>query len=92
MTNYVKGRAAEYRTMRVLEAAGYRCSRSASSKGLWDVVGLSGTDVVLCQVKAGARPSPSTYSEFVELVVPGNVRKLVHWWRPRAREPEVWTV
>lgn len=89
MTNYVAGRRAEYRTMRVLEAAGYVCTRSASSKGMWDVVGVSAADIVLCQVKRGARPSPSSYAEFAELRVPANVRKLVHWWPNRQSLPDV---
>lgn len=89
MTNYTAGRRAEYRTIAVLEAAGYSCTRSASSKGMWDVVGVSATDVVLVQVKYGGRPAPSSYADFGEMRVPANVRRLVHWWRKGSGAPEV---
>src|SRR5262249_29152287 len=46
-----KGSRNEHRSMAVLEAAGYRCTRSAASLGEWDIVGIGSTDVVLCQVK-----------------------------------------
>ena len=90
-TNYQRGRGAEYRTMRVLEALGYQCIRAASSKGPWDVVGVSSTDVVCVQVKQGAtKPSASVIAELREIKRPANVRVLVHYWPARAHEPQVW--
>jgi hypothetical protein len=41
----------EHRSIRLLESAGYRCTRAAASLGAWDIIGISSTDVVLCQVK-----------------------------------------
>lgn len=35
--NYIKGRRAEYETIKILEAEGYTCSRSAASKGRVDI-------------------------------------------------------
>ena len=35
----------------VLEAAGYRCTRSAASLGEWDIVAIGSRDVALIQVK-----------------------------------------
>lgn len=50
-SNYQRGRAREYDTIKKLEAQGYTCTRSASSKGLFDVVGVRFDGVVLVQCK-----------------------------------------
>ena len=44
-----KGTRNEHRSIRLLEAAGYRCCRSAASLGAWDIVGIGSCDVVLVQ-------------------------------------------
>jgi len=49
-----KGTRNEHRSARVLEAAGYRCIRSAGSRTEWDLVGVGQLDVVLVQVKTCA--------------------------------------
>ena len=46
-----KGTRNEHRTMQLLEAAGYSCTRAAGSLGLFDVVAIGSVDVVLVQVK-----------------------------------------
>jgi len=51
MNAKAKGRRNEHRSMALLEAAGYRCTRSASSLGEWDIIGIGRADVVLVQVK-----------------------------------------
>ena len=40
-----KGTKNERRSMTVLEAAGYRCTRSAASLGEWDILGISSRDM-----------------------------------------------
>lgn len=75
--------------MRILEAAGYRCTRSAASLGEWDIVGLGTLDVVLVQVKSNRWPGSQEMAVLREFVVPSNVRKLVHRWMDRARLPDV---
>ena len=93
MTNYVAGRNAEYRTMRVLEAAGYRCLRTAGSHGPWDVIGFGPVDCVLVQVKRGGKPAVNQIlaemRDEQERLAP-NVRQLLHWWKVRASTPEVY--
>ena len=89
MSNYAKGRRAEYRSAAVLEAAGYEVTRSAGSKGLFDLIGISAADVVLVQVKSGRPPSPAEREALADFQVPPNCRKLIHVWRPRARLPIV---
>jgi Holliday junction resolvase len=46
-----KGTRAEHRSIRLLEAAGYACTRAAASLGVWDIIGVGSTDVVPVQVK-----------------------------------------
>ena len=75
-----KGTRAEHRAIRVLEAAGYVCTRASASLGLFDVIAIGPADVRLVQVKAG-----HTYLSAVEreqiaaLVVPANVSR--ECWR-----------
>jgi hypothetical protein len=44
-----KGTHNEHRSIKLLEAAGYRCWRSAASLGEWDIVGIGSTGLVLVQ-------------------------------------------
>lgn len=59
-----KGARAEHRCMRILEAAGYLCSRAAGSMGMFDVVAVGPQDVRLVQVKCG--PSDKCYLPTIE--------------------------
>lgn len=49
----VKGLRAERRAQQLLEAQGYRCSRSVASAGLFDLVAVGHGEIRLIQVKAG---------------------------------------
>ena len=84
-----KGRRSEHRSMALLEAAGYRCTRSAGSLGEWDIIGIGPTDVVLCQVKTRDWPSAAEWEALKLFQAPPNCRKLVHRWRDRQRLPDV---
>ena len=46
-----KGTRNEHRTMALLESAGYHCTRSGGSLGVFDVIGIGSSDIVLVQVK-----------------------------------------
>jgi Holliday junction resolvase len=48
-----KGSRAELRAIRILEAAGYVCTKAGGSLGVFDVIGLGPADVRAIQVKAG---------------------------------------
>jgi hypothetical protein len=52
-----KGARNEHRSMALLEAAGYRCTRSAASLGEWDIVGIGTTDIALVEVRTRDWPS-----------------------------------
>jgi len=86
-----KGASSERKTIRALEAAGYRASRlnAQSSLGEWDAVGISTTDTVLVQVKSNRGPSPAERENLQMFQVPPNCRKLIHVWRDGQREPDV---
>lgn len=53
-----KGTRNEHRAIRILEAAGYHCTRAAGSLGAWDIVALGRQGVRLVQVKSNRNASP----------------------------------
>ena len=88
MSAKAKGTRNEHRSMAVLEAAGYRCTRSAASLGEWDIVGVGSTDVVLVQCKTRDWPGVVETETLRLFTVPPNTRKLIHRWRDRQRLPD----
>ena len=84
-----KGTRNEHRTIEILEAAGYVCSRAAGSLGVWDVFGVSSADVVLVQVKTRDWPGSVEMEVLRGFQSPPNCRKLIHRWRDRERVPDV---
>ncbi len=84
-----KGARNEHRSMELLEAAGYCCTRAAASLGVWDIVAIGSTDFVLCQVKTNAWPGTVEMETLRNFVAPPNARKLVHRWRDYQRKPDV---
>jgi hypothetical protein len=84
-----KGNRQEHRTMAILEAAGYRCSRSGGSLGEWDVFAIGTVDVLLVQVKSNRGPRSLELMALKEFRVPPFVRRLIHVWRDGKRLPDV---
>lgn len=84
-----KGTQREHRTIRLLESAGYECTRSGASLGVFDVIAISRNEVLLVQVKSGRWPSPAERETIEEFPCPPNCRKLIHRWDAYAREPQV---
>jgi Holliday junction resolvase len=89
MNAKAKGTRNEHRSMRLLEAAGYRCTRSAASLGEWDIVGVSANAFVLVQCKTRDWPSAEEMEGLRAFRCPSNCRRLVHRWRDRQRLPDV---
>jgi len=87
MNRYDRGRRKEQATMRLLEAAGYTCTRSAGSHGPFDVWAVSSTDIVLAQVKLNGRPSAEEEEAMRLVRVPKNARKLVYLFTHGSRKP-----
>ena len=84
-----KGSRNEHRSMRLLEAAGYACTRAAASLGVWDVVGIGATDIVLVQCKTNQWPSEVEMESMRLFRAPPNAKKLVHRWRDRQKLPDI---
>jgi Holliday junction resolvase len=84
-----KGTRNEHRSIALLESAGYRCSRSAASLGVFDVIGIGPADVVLVQVKTRDWPGREEMERLRAFSAPANCRKLVHRWRDRQGSPDV---
>ena len=89
MNAKAKGNRNEHRSMAILRAAGYSCTRSAASLGPFDIVGIGSGGVVLVQVKTRDWPGAAEIEALKLLPVPANCRKLVHRWRDRRRLPDV---
>ena len=89
MNTAAKGARNEHRSVAILEAAGYNCTRSAASKGAWDVIGVSSTDFVLVQCKSNRWPSAIELEEMKLFPAPTNARKIIHLWRDRQHRPDV---
>ena len=82
-----KGTRLEHKTMRVLEAAGYKCCRSAASLGEWDVIGVGPLGVRLVQVKANRRPGSVELEALNSFEAPDNCTREIWVWKDRARAP-----
>jgi Holliday junction resolvase len=89
MNKKKKGSRNEHRSMDLLAAEGYRCTRAAGSLGAWDVIGIGLKDVVLCQVKSNEWPRRDEMQKLMSFKAPQNCHKIVHLWRDRQNEPEV---
>ena len=90
MNRKAKGTRREYQTMRLLEQAGYRCTRAAASLGCWDVIAIGATDVVLCQVKANYPPGKQELARMSHFPTPAtHVRKAIYVWHNHDPDPEV---
>jgi Holliday junction resolvase len=84
-----KGAKNERRSMRLLEAAGYACTRSAASLGEWDIIGVSADGFVLVQVKTRDFPGAEEMETLEAFRCPANCRKLIHRWKDRSRLPDI---
>jgi hypothetical protein len=81
MNRKAKGSRNERRSMKILEAAGYACTRSAASLGAFDIIGIRSTDFVVCQVKTRDWPAEVKMEEIRGFRCPPNCRRLIHRWR-----------
>jgi Holliday junction resolvase len=84
-----KGTRNEHRSIALLEAAGYACTRAAASLGVFDIIGIGSTDVVLVQVKTRDWPGAVEMETLQSFPVPSNCRKLIHRWRDRKNIPDL---
>ena len=88
MNAKAKGTRAEHRAMRILEAAGYLCTRASASLGLFDVIAVGESSVRLIQVKAGTKYLSTIEREQIQLLrVPHAVSKECWRFPDRCSQP-----
>lgn len=75
--------------MRLLERAGYQCTRAAASLGVFDIIAVGATDVLLVQVKTRDWPGAMEMEAIRRFTAPANARRVVHRWRARQSVPDV---
>lgn len=84
-----KGSHNEHRSRRLLEAAGYACTRAAGSLGAWDLIGIGSTDIVLVQVKTRDWPGSAEMERLKLFAAPPSAKKIIHRWKNYQRLPDV---
>jgi Holliday junction resolvase len=85
---YRRGRAYEYRTVKLLEHVGYTACRTAGSHGCYDVMAINHTHIRLIQVKCGDNgASPAEREAFKLLPAPPNATKELWHFRKRGQPP-----
>ena len=89
MSTKSKGTAREHKTMKYLEARGYKCSRTAASLGEWDIFAISPETVLLVQVKSNRWPGRPEMERLRVFSAPAGVLKQVWRWDDYAREPKI---
>ena len=89
MNTKAKGSRQEHRSIELLEAAGYACTRAAASLGVFDIIGIGPTDVVLVQVKSRDWPGAAEMESIRNFLCPSFCRKIVHRWVDRKRLPDI---
>lgn len=89
MNAKAKGTRNEHRSMALLEAAGYSCTRAAASLGIFDIVAIGPTDVVLVQCKSNDWPGMVEMETMRNFPTPPLCKQLIHRWRDRQRTPDV---
>lgn len=79
---YIRGRNNEYRAIKILECAGYRCIRSAGSHGMWDIHAYSKVGARYIQVKTNGHITDVEREklELFEDLPPGSTKELWIFW------------
>lgn len=85
-----KGRRAEHRVRRILEAAGFRVCRAAGSKGPTDLIAWDTTAIRFISVKSGTRYASAIEREALQQM-PRPVNSSIEVWRwpDRCSEPRI---
>lgn len=90
MNTKAKGSRAERRAIRILEAAGYVCTKAGGSLGLFDVIAIGPHDVRCVQVKSGGAYLSAVEREQIQgMVAPANVTRESWRFPDRCRTPVI---
>jgi hypothetical protein len=83
-----KGTRNEHKAIRILENAGYSCTRAAGSLGMFDIVAISRQGIRLVQVKTNRPPGPAEREAIAEFRgIPENASKEIWIFEDYARAP-----
>ncbi|MGA2260105.1 MAG: hypothetical protein ABSH28_01575 [Acidobacteriota bacterium] len=85
-----KGTRNEHKAIRALEDAGYHCTRSAGSLGLFDIIAIGRQGIRLVQVKTNedARPHEREQIQMFDGIPPGATKEV--WiYQDYARKPVI---
>ncbi|NLW83934.1 MAG: hypothetical protein GXY41_05965 [Phycisphaerae bacterium] len=89
-----KGTRLEHKTIKMLKAAGYTCTRSAGSKGIFDVIAINPLGLRCLQIKANRWPGPEERESLRDAArgMPPNAFVEVWRWDDGARKPLIKSV
>lgn len=83
-----KGRRAEHRAQRILEAAGYLTTRAAGSKGAADIIAWDSQRIRFVSIKSGTKYASAIEREALQqLPKPANATCEIWRFPDRCREP-----
>ena len=96
MNTKKKGNNREYKTIKFLEDNGFKCTRSAASLGIFDIIGVSPDSVMMIQVKSNRKPNKKemdTLNNFFDIRCPNCNFKIgkryLYIWKDYQRKPEI---
>lgn len=84
-----KGSKNERKSIRLLEAEGYRCMKAGASLGIFDIIGIRHDGFVLVQVSSNRWKGLKEVLAIREFKAPTNAIRMLHRWDDYAREPQV---
>ena len=91
MNRKAKGNRIEAGAIKLLSKVGYKCCRSAASLGEWDVIGISGSHVVVVQCKANCWVRKSERLVLEAFKSPHNCVR-IEWRKDDWQTPRIRTV
>lgn len=87
-----KGSKNERRSRDYMERLGYSVTKAGGSLGLWDLVAVGATRIVLIQTKSNRNPGSAEMQRLKDFVCPKWCDKVVHRWDDRTSEPKIMRV
>lgn len=84
-----KGTRVEYQVRDILEPLGYVVTRSAASKGPFDLIAMHPTHTRLIQAKANRRPPKEEIQELLDFKAPATTSKEIWVRKDRVKTPIV---
>jgi Holliday junction resolvase len=87
MNSKAKGARNERQSEALLEAEGYRVTKSGGSFGCFDLIGIARKRIFLIQVKTNSWPNPDEMKSIESFEAPRNAKKLIHRWNDRCKLP-----